>query len=174
MRDGPKQLTTDSPNGRMTATWLRVGGLPLFSPVINAVDTLSTPSRGQTAIFVLFFFQKLPHLELIGWKERKVHAYIYIYIRSVFVNFSRRWDESWKVLSVFSARPRKISDDPNTCRAITEWTRVCCFNALRNNKPPPSRSQCFAGAKEMRRIRGWVTSEKHSKNYSKWSRAHGE
>lgn len=50
----------------MTATWLRVGGLPLFSPVINAVDTLSTPSRGQTAIFVLFFFQKLPHLELIG------------------------------------------------------------------------------------------------------------
>lgn len=66
MRDGPKQLTTDPPNGRMTATWLRVGGLPLFSPVINAVDTLSTPSRGQTAIFVLFFFQKLPHLELIG------------------------------------------------------------------------------------------------------------
>lgn len=165
----------DARRTETTATCLHVGGLPLFSPVINAVDTSFTrrARKFQLDFFPPLFEKLSPHyfnLRINRVKEKKRNK-----IRTlVFEKFLERMKVekvvrergkfSSRIPPPFSTQKNKyLGEWLNTCRAITERTRVCCFNALRNNKP--SRSQCFLPGKS-----GASAVGSRPKNYWKSSR----
>lgn len=145
---------------------------PVF-PLINAVDNfchtaVARPVHENSADFYSW------KCSVEKKKSEKCNTY------SVFVNFQRRQDKKLEKsveggpkgdppkIPSFSARPRKISGNVNTCGAITatERMRVCCFKPLRDNKPPPRREVNVSRgkSKKIRCIRGRVTSEKHARN----------